>query len=205
MFESASAPADAFGEEDGSIFISRPLVSQLDDADLLVALAHMMGHVRSGDYGTLWRRSGAVGKTAIVAGQALALAFTTSMDLGALQAGQLGLPGAPSSDVIREGTQAEIDANWIAAGYLARIGISPVAYYSQLMKLSVDRYPENTKPSAIEDLGKVITRTEHCEDTKDFRECHFGHLGVAQFGKVLDALAPPAPPSAEAPGLPSSH
>ncbi len=164
----------AFSVPDGTIFVSSGLVRKLSDDELVAVFAHVLGHVAYGHDRWFWQEANLAEKTGAVVGTAVLVAAVIFFSQGRALPGP---PPPPSEHFGVYSQQREVQANYIAANYLAAAGIPPDTLFDALLKLS--RIEATTPTESIKHY--------RVEQSADFAKMHTADRSAADLGKLLDA------------------
>jgi hypothetical protein len=197
------------GVPDGSVFISTKLIERLDDDELAAVLAHLMAHERYGHSRNAMRRANITAAALVLVGPILVLGGAAPGAGGAAVGGLLALtkgvtePFTTYLQALHYLDNEELEADALAAQYLARVGIMPSAIVNAIWRSA--QYPPQSGPVQF---GELLT---HAEPSEYGPTLWFGYLHRVQgevlgrrgnlpahvgFAKMIDAGLVPQPPPA---------
>ncbi|MFN8626655.1 MAG: M48 family metalloprotease [Candidatus Binatia bacterium] len=207
----------AFGEPDGSLFVSDELVRRLDDEQLVALLAHLMGHERNGHDRSCWKTLRTAEKMGLVTGGVLGTAAVAAADafviLGVLVGGlpqgapplvdpTLAASGVSNSYCPDESVpqrvftpilvrQREFEANRLAVEYLHKLDVPPGALFDAIVQLS----PVEAEPAEAEFRKGPGGSPRGPNSTPEFAQMHYARQSAADLGRLFDmGLTPSTAP-----------
>jgi Peptidase family M48 len=156
---------------DGTIFLSNGLVGKLSDDELAAVIAHFMGHGAYGDDRNTWTELGTGEKIGMVVAGGIVVAAMFPFWPA------LAAAGARPPDHIGYTEQQEIDADYMAVGFLAAADIAPDKLFDAMVKLS----------------SPVCKSPQDANGLVDFNAYHHAQRNAEDLGKLLDAGLIPSP------------